>query len=124
MKRLGNTAKIVVVHGMDDTTSPFESAREMVEAMKAANFDIEPVYINKGHVDGKVYTGAGHALGPRTEIVFRNADKFIRPGSTNMLERKTSTDFFRKEDVKYETTNGTYVISYERGYPIGSFVSK
>jgi len=124
MKKLGHTAKIIVVHGIDDVTAPFVDAKELVEAMKAANLDVEAVYVNKSHVDGKVYTDSAHTLGSRTEIVFRVADKFIRNGLTTMHDRKTSTDFFRRDEIKYDTTNGAYVISYEKGFPVGKFVPK
>lgn len=124
MKRLGCSAKVIVVHGVDDTVSPFADAKDMADAIKAANMDVEAVYINKSHVDGKVYTSAGHTLGPRTDIVIRVAEKYLRGGTSTTQERKSSTDFFRREDIKYETSNGTFTISYEKGYPVGSFAPK
>ncbi len=124
MKRLGHSAKIIVVHGKDDSTSPFADAKEMVELMKVAKFDVEPFFVSKSDVDGKTFTSTDHSLGQRTEIVFRVGEKYLRPGSTTFLERKTSSDFYRREEIKYETTNGTYLISYESGFPVGRFEPK
>ena len=124
MKRLGHTAKIIVVHGVDDTTAPFADAKEMVDSIKAAKLDVESLFVNKGLVDGKTFTGTGHTLGQRTEILFRVAEKYLRNGSPALLDRKGSTDFFRREAIKYPTTNGVYTISYENGFPIGRFDPK
>ena len=122
MKRLGHTAKIVVVHGTDDTTCPFAEAKELVALMKVAKFDVEPVFISKSNLDGKVFTSSGHPLGQRTEIVFKVAEKYLRPDSSLFLNRKTSTDFYRRETIRYPTTNGSFEISYDNGFPIGKFV--
>ena len=124
MKRLGHATKIIVVHGIEDTTSPIADAREMVQLMKEADFDVEPIFVTKNQIDGKIFTSAGHSLGQRTEIVFRVAEKYLRPDSSQFLERKSSTDFFLRDEIKYETTNGAYVISYENGFPIGRFEPK
>lgn len=124
MKRLGNATKLIVVHGTDDTTAPFADTKELVEAMQQAKLDVESVFISKSQLDGKVFTATGHTIGHRTEILFRVADKYLRVGSKNYLSRTTSTDFFRREEIRYETTNGAFVISYEKGYPIGKFVPK
>lgn len=124
MMSLGHSAKIIVVHGVEDTTSPIQDAKEMVSLMKDAKVDVEPLFVTKDHIDGKTFTSPGHSLGQRTEILFRVAEKYIRPGAAMFFERKSSTDFYRKEDVRYDTTNGTFVISYENGYPIGRFEPK
>ena len=124
MKRLGHTAKIIVVHGVDDSTSPIAEAREMVQSMKDAMFDVEPIYVTKTMVDNKTFTSTGHSLGQRTEIVFRVAEKYLRPESSIFIDRKSSSDFFLREEIRYPTTNGTYVISYENGFPVGRFEKK
>jgi hypothetical protein len=66
----------------------------------------------------------GHSLGQRTEIVFRVAEKYLRRDSSLFLDKKSSTDFFRREEVRYETSNVAYVISYENGFPTGQFEKK
>ena len=48
----------------------------MVGNMKGAGLDVEAHFIAKEHLDGKVFTSTGHALGNRTQIVFRVADKY------------------------------------------------
>ena len=121
---IANSAKIIVVHGTEDTTSPFNDAKQMVDSMKAANIDVEPFFVTKNHLDGRTFTSIGHSLGQRTEIVFRVAEKYLRPDSSLFLNKKSSTDFFLREDIRYETSNGAYVISYENGFPTGKFEKK
>ena len=74
MKRLGTEAKVVSVHGIEDTTCPFADAEEMVGWMRRAKLDVEPHFIAKKDLDGKVFTSAGHALGNRTQIVLQVAE--------------------------------------------------
>lgn len=119
MKTLKPTAKVVVVHGVEDIT--YRDADEMVRRMKDAGLDVEPHFIKKEHVDGKVFTSAGHALGNRTEIVFQTAGKHLDPASPAMLARPGKTDFELREKVTYPTSNGRFVIDFAAGYPVGSF---
>ncbi len=118
MKRLGSTAKIVVVHGVDDTTCPFAHAQEMAAWMKRAKLDVESHWIAKKDLDGKIFTSTGHALGDRTKIVFKVASKYLEPGG---LARKGMSDFDARDDVRFPTTNGAFFISYANGYPVGRF---
>lgn len=125
MKQLQTTCKIIVVHGAEDHTYPIEDAREMVGNMKHAGLDVEAHFITKEHLDGKVFTSTGHALGNRTQIVFRVADKYLLPDSPDALIRKGATDFERRDtEVRYDTLGGAFVISYENGFPVGRFVAK
>jgi hypothetical protein len=34
------------------------------------------------------------------------------------------TDFERKEDIRYPTANGTWIVSYAKGCPEGRFEAK
>ena len=79
MKQLGATSKIVVVHGTDDATCPYADAVEMVELMRQAGLDVEPKFVTKADLDGKVFTSTGHALGNRTQIVLTVAGKYLVP---------------------------------------------
>ncbi len=124
MKRLGNTTKIVIVHGVEDTTCPFADAEEMVRLMQAFQLDVEPHFIAKADLDGKVFTSAGHSLGNRTEIVFRVAENYLSRAGDKFLRRETPTDFERRDDVRYRTSDGEFVISYKQGYPVGRFEPK
>lgn len=121
MKQLGASAKVVVVHGVDDTTCPFADAQEMANWMKRAGLDVETHWIAKKDLDGKTYTSSGHALGDRTRIVFQVAGKYLEPGAATAVVRKGQTDFERREDIRYPTADGAFVISYAAGYPVGRF---
>lgn len=121
MKQLGATSKVIVVHGVNDATCPYADAQEMTANMQSAGLDFESHFIGKDDLDGQVFTSSGHALGNRTEIVFRVAGKYLSLDGSEPLRRGGPTDFDRGEDVVYETTNGNFVVSYLRGIPIGRF---
>lgn len=123
-KRLKNACKIVVVHGVHDGTCRFEEKHELVANMQGAGLDVEPHFITKSDLDGKVFTSSGHALGNRTEIVFQVAGKYLEAGhAETTLRRKAPSDFERRDSVVYPVTGGEYVVSYLRGYPVAKFVA-
>src|SRR5262249_9778228 len=121
MKRLGTEAKIITVHGTEDTTCPFADAEEMVFWMRRAKLDVEPYWIAKKDLDGKVFTSPGHALGNRTLIVLQVGGKYLNADSKDALARRGKSDFERREDIRYRTSGGAFVISYASGYPVGKF---
>ena len=121
MKQLGCTAKIITVHGEADTTCPFADAEEFASNMKAAGLDFTFVPVTKEGLDGKIFASSDHSLGDRTLIVDQVAGKLLNSKSPGALRRRGMTDFERKEDIRYATTNGTWVISYGKGYPEGRF---
>lgn len=120
MKRLGTTAKIFSVHGVDDKTC-LADGQEMVANMTRAALDITPVWVTKEMVDGKIFSTTAHALGNRTLIPGHVAGKFLHADSPDALERKTETDFERREDIRYATTDGAFMVSYAQGFPVGRF---
>lgn len=122
MKELGTTCRVVVVHGVDDTTCPFADAREMVTNMQALGLAVEPRFITKADLDGKVFTSSGHAMGNRTDIVFKVAGDRLAADGPRTLARLGPTDFDRRDElVRYRTPGGQFVISYAAGFPIGRF---
>ena len=122
MKALGNTAKLIVVHGVTDASCPVEDAREMAANMQAAGLDVEPHFITQDQVDGKVIKSTAHALGDRTLILFKYADKYLLADSPDAQVREGPSDFELRDDkVRYQTPNGCFVISYEHGFPVGRF---
>lgn len=120
-QKLGSNTKIIIVHGIHDHTCPFVDARESAANMQAAGLNVETNFIAESDIDGKVFTSTGHALGNRTEIVFRVAGKYLSPESDECLRTPGMTDFERRNDLYFRTTNGRFVVSYQSGFPIGSF---
>ena len=115
---------LFIVHGVDDKLFVNE-VHELVENMQAAGHDVEPHFITKELVDGKIFTTTGHALGDRTLIVQQVAEKYLLPSSPEALHRAGETDFERPdESVRYPTSGGVWTISYSQGYPIGRFDPK
>jgi dienelactone hydrolase len=121
MTRLGNETKILTVHGVDDTTCPYADAREMVHWMRRARLDVEHHWISKEDLDGKVFTSSGHALGDRTQIVLRLADRYLKSDGAEAKVRRGPSDFERRGEIRYRTSGGAFVISYAAGYPVGRF---
>lgn len=121
MKRLGATSRLVVVHGVDDTTCPYADAVQMVDLMRAAKLDVEPYWVTKELLDGKIFLSTGHSLGDRTQIVFKVAGGLLASDGTTGRRRSGLTDFDRREAIRYRTTHGTYVIDYAAGYPVSRF---
>lgn len=122
MKRLGNAAKTVVVHGVEDKSCPADDAREMANNLSSAGLDIEPHFITRDDVDGYLFKDCAHSLGDRTRIVQQFADAYLLPDSATSARRAGPSDFeCRDEAVRYLTPNGAFVISYLDGYPAGRF---
>lgn len=121
MKRLGATSRILVVHGVDDQTCPYEDAVQMVDLMKAAGLNVEPHFISKEDIDGRVFSSTGHSLGDRTQIVLKLAGKYLAAAGEQSLRRQGDSDFDRRESIRFFTSNGEFVISYEQGFPVGRF---
>lgn len=120
MRELGSSAKILVVHGAEDST--YADAKEMVDNMAEAKLAIEPHFITKTDVDGKVFTTSGHALGNRTLIVLQTAGRYLRPDSPDLLVHEGPSDFdLCDEKVRYATPGGEWIISYREGFPVGRF---
>ena len=122
MQALGNTAQIVVSHGTSDSTCPIADTREMVTNLQTAGFTVDAHLISDADIDGKVITNTGHGVGNRTLIVNKFAAKYLLVDGAQAATREGKTDFeYRDELVKYSTPNGTYIISYKQGYPVGRF---
>lgn len=120
-KRLGAKTKVVVVHGREDATCPFADAEELVAAMQLAGLDVEPHFVRRDQLDGVAFKSAGHALGDRTEIVFKVAGEYLSDGGPKALERAGPSDFERRETVRFETATGQFAIDYSQGFPRGRF---
>ena len=122
MHKLGNTSKVLVIHGVDDQPCQIDGVREMIANMKTAKLDVEPHLIDKQKVDGHLFTNSEHSLGDRTKIVLHLGDKYLLPSSKTMAARPTPCDFeCRDEKVQFQTPNGRFIISYTKGYPVGRF---
>jgi len=124
MHDLGSTGTIVIVHGEQDITCPYPDAQEMAANLAAAGLTVEPHWIGPDNLDGTVFKSAGHPLGNRTEIVFHVAGDILATDGARAGHRTGPTDFERREDIVYSTTDGRYVISYASGYPVGRFESR
>jgi len=125
MHKLGNRCKLITVHGTTDSYNPIKNKREMVAEMKATGLDVEPYFLTEDLLDGVAFKTTGHALGDRTQIVFKVADRYLLLESPEKLLRQGKTDFeLRDELVRYETPGGQYIVSYKKGAPSVRFEAK
>jgi hypothetical protein len=125
MHELGNRCKLIVVHGTTDSYNPIDNKREMVAEMKAIGLDVEPYFLTEDILDGVAFKTTGHALGDRTQIVFKVADRYLLPESPDKILRQGKTDFeLRDELVRYDTPGGQYIVSYKKGAPTVRFEAK
>ena len=122
MKELNHRTKIVVVHGVNDSTCPFADAQEMVRNMKAADLDVVAYFIDECDLNATAFTSLGHALGNRTQIVFQVAGKYLLPDGVDARRRVGPSDFEQRSKIVYETTNGQFLISFDQRYPVSRFV--
>ncbi len=117
MKGVGCNAKIITVHGEEDQT---ESVADKYAAnMTASGLDFTYVRVTKEMIDGSTFTTTGHALGNRTAIVRQVAGDILKT-----LRRQGPSDFERREDIRYPTSNGAWVVSYVSGWPEGRFEAR
>lgn len=122
-KTQGGTARLVIVHGVEDATCPFADAETLAANAQAAGIDVVPRWVKPADLDGKIFTSAGHALGNRTEIVEAVAGTWLKAGSPHAVIRTGPSDFSRKATVVYATPHGRWEIDYAAGYPVGRFVA-
>lgn len=123
MLRLKSDCRIITVHGVEDITCPWADAVEMVDLMRQAGIKVQPMFITPADLDATIFTSAGHALGNRTRIVVDVFRDYLAVNGRHAERRPGPTDFDRREDIRYATTHGEFVISYAEGYPVGRFES-
>ena len=122
MRKMGNAARVVCIHGADDRSCPIGETRRLARNMKAAGLDVETHYVREEDVDNDLFLDSGHRIGNRTRLVIHFADEYLRPGSREMRRTTQPPDFeARDEVVRYETKTGAYVVSYAEGFPVARF---
>ncbi|MCC6144239.1 MAG: DUF2920 family protein [Candidatus Hydrogenedentes bacterium] len=122
MKVFGNTAKIIITHGMSDDVCPFPDKADAAAAMQEAGLDVETHFIGDEQLDGKIFKDTGHSIGDRTRMLLHIGAPYLDPASEQCLRREGPTDFDLRDDtVRYPGPTGTCIIGYEAGYPVGRF---
>lgn len=121
MKEVGCRAKIITAHGCDDTVCPFADAVEYARNMEASGLDFEFLPVTPERIDGRAFLATDHSLGNRTLIVGKVASQYLSPKSPLAVRRAGETDFARREEIRYTTSNGTWIVDYREGWPVGRF---
>ncbi|MCY2963474.1 MAG: prolyl oligopeptidase family serine peptidase [Planctomycetota bacterium] len=122
MQELQSSAKVYIVHGATDGVCPIGDAREMIANFQKSGLDVIPKIVEQSDIDGKVFASTGHSLGNRTEIVFAVAGEAIDPQGAQRVVRTGPTDFEHRDQlVRYRTSRGEWVVSYQTGFPVGQF---
>lgn len=116
-----NRCKIVVIHGDEDTVCLTSDKRRVVEAMRAVGLDVEPHFLTREQIDGKMVVDAGHAIGNRTALLMHYASDYLSPKSEKMCRLAKPGDFKRRGEVVYPTSGGAHTISFAGEVPTLSF---
>lgn len=124
MKERGHATKIIIIHGTGDKTCPYADAQQMYDNMKAAQLDVDAVFVSSAEIDNVIFKSTGHGLGDRTKMMVKFGSEYMLPGRDGYRTRKSATDFELKQDVIYPTSDGRYVISYATGSPFIRFEAK
>ncbi len=112
--------KIVIVHGVDDTSCAVLPKIAQYRNMLAAGIRVDAHFLTEIDVDGTVITTTGHAVGDREQVVVKFADDYLKEDGRFAKSAGAPIDFAAKGKFEYPTSNGKYVIDYS-GFPRISF---
>ncbi|MDD5679235.1 MAG: prolyl oligopeptidase family serine peptidase [Kiritimatiellae bacterium] len=112
-----NSARIVVVHGRDDTSCLYADMQRVVGAMQKAGLDVSPHYIYKQAIDGALIKDSGHTIGDRTALLERFAGTYLAPSSSRLCRLRGPSDFERRSILEFPTSDGVCKVSYAKGLP-------
>ena len=112
--------KIVIAHGMKDTSCPVVHKIGQFQRMAQAGMDVDGHFLTEWHVDGVAVKNTGHPVGDREQVVVRFADEYLREDGKMKKSTSGPSDFALGGVVEYPTTNGKFVIDYQ-AYPVIRF---
>ena len=125
MKKMGNAAKIVIVHGANDVACLTAGMDDVVTKLNEAGLDVQYERIDEARVQAEsVFKNTGHSIGDRTQMLFQLGDTYLKPGSAEMKRCMRPLDRDVKDAVKYSVPGGTWIMDYAKGYPVGRFEEK
>lgn len=117
MKSWGNACRVIVIQGEDDTSCFASDKKRALAVMRTAGMDVEPHFIVKADVDGKLIRDSGHQLGERTALLLHFASSSLTSGSDRLKRLTGPSDFERREILRYPTAHGAYIVSFTNGFP-------
>ncbi|MDD2485380.1 MAG: DUF2920 family protein [bacterium] len=115
--------KIVIVHGVADTSCPVSAKILQYRNMLAAGISVDAHFLTEFDMDGVVVKGTGHSVGDREQVVIKYADVYLKEDGAFAKKLNVPNDFARKDKIEYPTSNGRYIVDYS-GYPKISFQNK
>ncbi|MFA7628629.1 MAG: DUF2920 family protein [Candidatus Dojkabacteria bacterium] len=115
--------KIVIVHGVADTSCPVSAKLLQYRNMLVAGISVDAHFLTEFDVDGKAVKDTGHSVGDREQVVVKYADVYLKEDGALARKLSAPNDFVRKGTVEYPTANGKYIVDYS-GYPKVSFQGK
>ncbi len=123
LKAANPNLKIIIVHGVDDSSCPVLPKIAQYKNMLTAGLSVDAHFLTEFDVDGTVITTTGHPVGNRERVVIKFADVYMKEDGKFAKSVSGPTDFSAKAEFAYPTTNGKYVIDYS-AYPNISFEPK
>lgn len=107
------TAKVIIVHGLDDASCPAVHKIGVFRNMVAAGFRPDTHFLTTRNVDGTVFTTTGHPVGNRQKVTELVADDYLLEAGKLALQVPGPDDFERGEDVVFPTSNGRVVVRFQ-----------
>jgi hypothetical protein len=123
LKAANLNLKIIIVHGVDDSSCPVLPKITQYKNMLDAGLSVDAHFLTEFDVDGTVITTTGHPVGDREQVVIKFADVYMKEDGKFAKSVTGPTDFSVKGKFEYPTSNGKYVIDYS-GFPKISFETK
>ena len=115
--------KVVIVHGLDDSSCPVIPKINIFHNMIAAGFKPDGHFLTEWFVDGEAVLDTVHSVGNRNKVTERFADAYLLEDGKFAAELPGPNDFERREKVVYKTTNGCFEVDYTQGPPSIRFIA-
>jgi predicted esterase len=113
--------KVVIVHGLDDSSCPAVPKINIFQNMITAGFKPDGHFLTEWFIDGKAVLDTGHPVGNRDKIVERFADDYMLEEGRLASKLPGLNNFELAKKIIYPTKNGRFEVDYSQGPPSITF---
>lgn len=121
--RVNPDLKVIIVHGLDDTSCPVVPKIGQFQRMVQAGLKVDGHFLTPADIDQVAVKSTGHSVGDRMQVVFKYADVYLKEDGKLARATTDPNDFARGDTFIYPTTNGQFVIDFS-DYPKIKFQKK
>ena len=112
-KKLNPANKVVIVHGLDDTSCNPADKMVIASAMVRCKFRPDTHFLTANDVDGVVVRDTRHSLGSRPHIISKFGYNYLAEDGKYPARISGKSDFDSKHEIVYPVTGGKYIISFK-----------